>query len=70
LKDLKRDKDFIKYKGEQVEVKLYQPIDGKKIFEGKLNGLIDGKISIIESNNDILEFDRDKVAIVKRTIKF
>ncbi|HOV27318.1 MAG TPA: ribosome maturation factor RimP [Pseudobacteroides sp.] len=67
---LKRDKDFIKYKGEQVEVKLYQPIDGKKIFEGKLNGLIDGKISIIESNNDILEFDRDKVAIVKRTIKF
>jgi len=67
---LKRDKDFIKYKGEQVEVKLYQPIDGKKIFEGKLNGLIDGKISIIESNDKILEFDRDKVAIVKRTIKF
>jgi len=67
---LKRDKDFIKYKGEQVEVKLFHPIDGKKIFEGKLNGLLDGKISIIESNNEILEFDREKVAIVKRTIKF
>ncbi len=68
---LKRDKDFIKYKGEQVEVKLFQPIDGKKIFEGKLNGLLDGKISIIiGSNNDTLEFDREAVAVVKRTIKF
>ncbi|MDP4179803.1 MAG: ribosome maturation factor RimP [Bacillota bacterium] len=67
---LKREKDFIKFKGEQVEVKLFQPIDGKKIFEGKLNGLVEGKISITSEKNETLEFDKEKVAIVKRTIKF
>ncbi len=66
---LKTERDFIKYKGELVEVKVYQPIDGKKIFEGELVGLIDNKIIISDAGNNI-EFEKDKVAIIKRAIKF
>ena len=66
---LKTERDFIKYKGELVEVKVFQPIDGKKIFEGELIGLIEGKIVISQNGNNI-EFEKDKVAIVKRAIKF
>lgn len=66
---LKTEKDFIKYKGELVEVKVYQPIDGKKIFEGELIGLIDGFIEINQDGNHI-KFEKDKVALVKRAIKF
>lgn len=66
---LKTERDFIKYKGELVEVKVFQPIDGKKLFEGELVGLIDNKIVINDSGNEI-EFEKDKVAIVKRAIKF
>jgi len=66
---LKTERDFIKYKGELVEVKLFQPIDGKKIFEGKLIGLINDMIVINQGGNNI-EFEKDKVTKVKRAIKF
>ncbi|MDF2989266.1 MAG: hypothetical protein K0R50_4776 [Eubacterium sp.] len=66
---LKTERDFVKYKGELVEVKVFQPIDGKKVFEGELVGLIDDKIVINDTGKDI-EFEKDKVAIVKRAIKF
>lgn len=66
---LKTERDFIKYKGELVEVKVFQPINGKKIFEGELIGLIEGMIVISQDGSNI-EFEKDKVAIVKRAIRF
>ncbi|HHW32304.1 MAG TPA: ribosome maturation factor RimP [Clostridiaceae bacterium] len=67
---LKKDRDFERYKGETVEVKLFQPIDKVKVFVGELEGLIDNKIRIRQNGSQILEFDRDKVALVKRVVKF
>lgn len=67
---LKKERDFEKFKGEQVEVKVFQPIDGKKVFEGELIGLVENKIVIRITADEIMEFDRDKVAAVKRVIKF
>lgn len=66
---LKTERDFLKYKGELVEVKVFQPIVGKKVFEGELVGLVDNSIIINQNGKDI-EFKRDEVAIVKRVIKF
>lgn len=66
---LKTERDFLKYKGELVEVKVFQPIDGKKIFEGELIGLTDGVIEINQDGSPI-KFEKDKVALVKRAIKF
>jgi len=66
---LKTDRDFERYKGEDVEVKLYEPVGGRKIFEGTLMGLKDGIITV-ETAEGLLSFDRDKVATVRRTIKF
>ncbi|MCX8130095.1 MAG: ribosome maturation factor RimP [Clostridia bacterium] len=67
---LKKDSDFEKFKGEQVEVKLFQPLDGKKVFEGELVGLVDGQIVIKQGNAENINFDRDKISIVRRVIKF
>jgi len=66
---LKTERDFIKYKGELVEVKLFKPIDGKKIFEGELIGLVEDKIIINQDGRNI-DFEKGKVALVKRAIKF
>lgn len=66
---IKSEKDFEKYKGELVEVKLFKSLDGKKLFEGKLVGLIDGKVCIQQEDADILKFDNESVALVKRVIK-
>lgn len=67
---LKKEKDFEKYRGEMVELKTYQPVNGKKIYEGELAGLVDDRICIKDTNGVILEFDRDKVAMVRRLVKF
>ncbi len=67
---LKKDKDFERYKGEVVEIKLFQPIDGQKVFEGELLGLSNNNILIKKASDEIVEFERDKVAIVKRAVKF
>lgn len=66
---LKTERDFIKYKGELVELKVFQPIDGKKLFEGELVGLVDDKI-VINQDGNAIEFEKNKVAIVKRAVKF
>lgn len=66
---LKKESDFKRYKGQDVEVKLYEPYNGEKFFEGELVGLIDGNI-VINTQQGELAFEKDKVAIVKRAIKF
>lgn len=66
---LKTQRDFEKYKGELVEVKVFQPIDGQKVFEGELVGLIDNNIVILQGGHN-MGFEKDKVAVVKRVIKF
>jgi len=66
---LKKDSDFERFKGELVEVKVYKPIDGRKVFEGELVGLVDDKI-VIEIDNRNVEFQKDQVAVVRRVIKF
>lgn len=67
---LKKDSDFEKFKGELVEIKVFKPVEGKKIFEGELLGIIDNKIAIKTSEKGNMEFDRDQVALVRRAIKF
>ena len=47
---LKKDKDFERYKGRDVEIKLYKPMNGSKQFEGELVGLTEDnniKVDII-----------------------
>lgn len=66
---LKKQSDFDKFKGELVEVKVFKPIDGKKLFEGELVGLIDDNV-VIMINGSCVNFEKDKVALVRRAIKF
>ena len=66
---LKREHEYIKYKGRDVEVKLFKAIDGEKMFEGSLVGLIDGKV-VIESGGEELSFDKKDVASTRLAVKF
>lgn len=67
---LKKEKDFIKYQGRDVEIKLYKAVDGVKQFEGELVGLTEDKnIKIIIDGNEV-EFNKKEVALVRLAIKF
>ena len=66
---LKKEKDFIRYAGRDVELKLYKPVNNKKEFEGSLVGLNDGIISI-KSNDEVIEFNKKDVSIIRLAVKF
>lgn len=67
---LKKDRDFVRYQGGDVDLKLYKPLNGCKQFEGELVGLTeDNNIKII-ANGKEMEFNRKDVAIVRLAIKF
>ena len=67
---LKRDKEFVKYKGRDVEIKLYKAIDGVKQFEGELVGLDEENNIVVIINNEEMKFNREDVAIIRLAIKF
>ena len=66
---LKKETDFEKYKGEPVEVKLFQPVNGKKVFEGDLLGL-EGSAINIKQGGEVLKFDRADIAVIRRVVRF
>ncbi|MEJ8554444.1 ribosome maturation factor RimP [Tepidibacter sp. Z1-5] len=66
---LKKDNDFERYKGRDVELKLYKALDGQKQFEGELVGLFEGIIKIKTDKDEILEFDKKEVSIIRLSVK-
>jgi len=67
---LKNEADYVKFAGRIVDVKLYKAIDGAKEFQGKLLGLLDGKISIETQEGQTLEFALPDVAICRLAVIF
>ena len=67
---LKKDKDFVRYQGRDVEIKLYKPINGSKQFEGELVGLTDDKNIKVIIDNEEVEFNKKDVALIRLAIKF
>lgn len=69
-RSLKKDREFEYFKGREVEIKLYNAIDGKKTFEGILLGLFDGIVKIESFDGGVLEFAKEHTANVKLKIRF
>lgn len=69
-RSLKKDKEFQYFSGRDVEVKLYEACDGKKIYEGNLIGLEQKMIKISTEDGIEKTFPKEKVANVKLKINF
>lgn len=59
-RELKRPSDFEKFMGSEVEVKLYQPYEGKKSLVGKLEAYENGDITVSS-----VELKKSQIAQVK-----
>ena len=66
---LKTERDFQKRMGERLEVKLFAPLKGKKLYEGTLVGY-DGNCFEIEEKGERIKFEISKVAKVCLAISF
>ena len=63
---LKKDKDFLREAGKLVDVTLYAPLDGQKVFVGELVGRDENFLHI----KDTQPLPREKVALVRLHIDF
>lgn len=67
---LKKERDFIRYTGKSIDVKLYSGIDGKKVYEGILMDYENGDITLKDTDEKIRKFTKEQVAKVTLTVVF
>lgn len=68
-RELKRPSDFEQFMGSEVEVRLYQPRNGSKVFVGTLEGYDGGDVTI-SAGGESLRFDKAQTALVKLHASF
>ena len=64
---LKKDRDFERNLGSEIEVKLFKPMDGTKLLTGILAGLEDGNI-LLETAEGVKRIPRKAAALVKPVV--
>lgn len=66
---LKKDKDFKRYHGSQVDVQLFKPLNGSKQFTGALGDVTDETVTIVTADGD-LNLERSAVAQIRLHFEF
>lgn len=70
---LKKDRHFEKSIGEEVELKTYKPIDGKKNFSGILRAYDQDTVTIetdAEAGQQSMAFTRSDIAVIRLAFDF
>lgn len=68
-RELKRPSDFEMFIGSEVELRLYQPFGGSKIFVGVLEAYDNGAVTI-KTAKESLRFEKPQLALVKLHASF
>lgn len=69
-RQLKKEKDFVRSIGKDVEVKLYKPIEKKKELEGELLSFDTENIVLGLSENKTITIPRESIAMIRLAIHF
>lgn len=69
-RQLKKENDFRRSVGKEVEVKLFAAINKKKEFCGILTGYDEQKVVLEDEKGDVLELERKNIAIIKLAVHF
>lgn len=65
----KKLRDYERNYGKEVEVKLYAPLKGKKLFEGVLENKTENVLTI-KTDKEEMKIECSKVALVRPLVKF
>ncbi len=68
-RQLKKEKDFVREKGKEVELKLFKAIDKVREFEGVLVGLNDENEIEVQTSKGLMKFPRKDVAVIRLMVK-
>lgn len=67
---IKKDKDFERFNGEVVDVKLYTPINKQKNLQGELISKTDELLIICDEEGEKIEIPMKNVVVVRLAILF
>ncbi|MBR5060219.1 MAG: ribosome maturation factor RimP [Clostridia bacterium] len=65
----KSDRDYAKNIGGKVDVSLFSAVNGSKQLTGILKDRRDGKLTIVEGDNETV-LDEKNVSLIRRTVEF
>lgn len=66
---LKKPEHFARFQGQEVEVKLYRPRDGRKDFVGALQSWQDGDVTL-DVGGEPITFEKKEIALVRLYPRF
>lgn len=66
---LKKDEDYLRFNGENIEVKLYEALNGEKVYEGELTGFSQDIVEIVTDNKETVQIPKAKIASAKLAVK-
>ena len=66
---LKKDRHLARSIGQEVEIKLYKPLEGTKEYAGVLKAFDEGSIVIAEETGD-RTFARNDIAVIRLALDF
>ncbi len=67
---LKKDKDFQRNLGEEVEVRTYKPINKQKEFTGLLDAWDKETVTLQLESGEMLTLDRADIALIRQALDF
>ena len=67
---LKKERDFIRSKGEEVEIRTYRMVDRQKEFRGVLKAWDKDTVTIEREDGQEQIFDRDNIALIRLAFDF
>ena len=67
---LKKPEHFAQCMGQEVDVKLYRPREGSKLFTGVLTGYEAGAVTIEVPGGEEMTFDKKETALVRLHLTF
>ena len=67
---LKKDKDFARSIGEEVDIKLYKPIMKQKEFRGILESFNEDEINVRLDEETVMTFKKKEIALIRLAFDF
>ncbi len=67
---LKKEKDFIRSMGKDIEVRLFRAVDKQKEFAGTLTAYDKNTVTIQTENGQTITFDRPNIALIRLAFDF
>lgn len=67
---LKKDKDFVRSMGEEVEVRLFKPVNRQKEFIGILKAWDDKTVTLEFDEEEEMVFERKDIALIRLAFDF